>query len=759
MKANRLLLGLMASGLAMAGLTQSCISDMPFADGEGEGTLRMQLVVNSDITRASLDSDEELMSKCKVYLSGTEGLLYKYDNWADVPTSINLKSGNYYAEAWTGDSVPASFEKRFYRGYEPFTIAANDNKAVLITCKIANVVVSVDPSTITDNMMRDDWKLTVYNSTGELEFNAGNMNDAKGYYMMSSKDIAKGDDGKPRKAPDGWNFYTNLNYKLEGTRIDGTPFSKEGPIGSPKYEGNLVEHAHEYVLKFKYDPTYEETGGSFVTIEVDDTEILVEQEIGLYSRPSIKGVGYDISKQVIGGEGGFEEKIVRIGGFKGIRSIMLSSNDYATLGFPAQSFDLQNLADGVDDLVHEAGINWTYTVKDDDKASLAYVYFTEEFLNRLEERSTEYDINILVEDGNGRTNEANLRIAVGAGAVVVEDPVVMDPVSDNDLLAVRSTYAVLTGEITSDDALNPELVYRVAGESDWKAVAINLTRGTGKFRATLGNLQPDVEYEYAGRANGIVSTIHKFRTEKRFDIPNGNMESWSTYGSGVVFPGAGSAATFWDTGNQGAKMGNATLTDKSTTMFNSASYSAKLETKKVLNLVIAAGNMFSGTFGKTSGTSGAELTFGRPFDGSHPDAMRVWANYRPATVNSSQSHTNLKKGELDHGQVYVAFVTEPITFNTANKEYFEADNPSWKHYGKVVGYGEITWEGQSFGPDGALGELIIPITWRENARTMRPTHIVIVCSASKYGDYFVGGQGSVMYLDDFELLYDSQYAR
>jgi len=35
-----------------------------------------------------------------------------------------------------------------------------------------------------------------------------------------------------------------------------------------------------------------------------------------------------------------------------------------------------------------------------------------------------------------------------------------------------------------------------------------------------------------------------------------------------------------------------------------------------------------------------------------------------------------------------------------------------------------------------------------------PKYILITASASKYGDYFTGGAGSVLYLDDLELLYD-----
>lgn len=32
-------------------------------------------------------------------------------------------------------------------------------------------------------------------------------------------------------------------------------------------------------------------------------------------------------------------------------------------------------------------------------------------------------------------------------------------------------------------------------------------------------------------------------------------------------------------------------------------------------------------------------------------------------------------------------------------------------------------------------------------------YIIIVASSSKYGDYFTGSTGSIMYLDDLELVY------
>ena len=49
-------------------------------------------------------------------------------------------------------------------------------------------------------------------------------------------------------------------------------------------------------------------------------------------------------------------------------------------------------------------------------------------------------------------------------------------------------------------------------------------------------------------------------------------------------------------------------------------------------------------------------------------------------------------------------------------------------------------------------EFEIELEYRATNRI--PTHIIIVCSASRYGDYFTGSTSSVLWLDDFDLKYD-----
>ena len=185
-------------------------------------------------------------------------------------------------------------------------------------------------------------------------------------------------------------------------------------------------------------------------------------------------------------------------------------------------------------------------------------------------------------------------------------------------------------------------------------------------------------------------------------------------------------------------------------MVSSGEYSARLRSQMVALLGMgkfAAGNLFVGRYAGTEGTDGV-IEFGRPYDGSHPKALKIMANYRPAKVEKSVSGQDyLKVGDTDYGQIYVALTTSTVTVKTADKStLFNKDAKN------VIAYGEVTWH-ENFGADNKLEEVLVNLEYNEKAVDTKPTHIIIVCSASKYGDYFVGGEGSLLYLDDFELIY------
>lgn len=750
MKANRIIYGLLTGGLMFAGLTQSCVSDEPFAngEGEGEGTLRLQLAVNANLTRANVD-DDNLRSNCVVYISGNEGLLYKYEGLENVPTELSMKSGNYVAEAWAGDSVPASFESRFFRGYEKFEITQNTQKQVVVTCRVANVVVSVNPQSIDDTYMKD-WTITVSNSSDGLVFDSENMSYAKGYFMMPNKDIKVNADGEIQRDATGWPLYTNLKYKIEGKNAAGENFVKEGLIEGSKQNG-IVEHAHEYILNLQYNPEYEEQGGSFITVTVNDYEEVVTQEVGLYSRPAIKGVGFDIDGLVKGQQGTFSDVIVKVSGFGDLSNLKIASQDYKELNLPASSADLMTIAPSGEAELNNAGVSWEKSKNEDRNLSICYVTFNEDFMNRIAQRDEKaYVITLTAKDSYGKEHSADLRIGVGE---VQEDPITLAPVDAKDFMAVLSKRAVITGTMKAD-AVNPAIEYHQKGSAAaWTSVPVNLTRAGLSFSVTLTDLAPDTEYEYRAVADDFKSSeTYTFKTEPAFVIPNANMEDWSNYSENdkVLLPAPGGKRTFWDTGNHGSSTMGVTLTEGSTDMYHSPSKSARLNSQFVglggLVGKFAAGNLFVGEYAQTKGTNGV-INFGRPYDGSHPDALKLWVNYRPAAATNKTSGSHIAQGKMDEAQIYIAFTTGVVKVDTSDKSTLFS-----KEKQEVLGYGELNFT-EAFGENGELSQVTIPVTWKSSASTTKPTHMIIVCSASRYGDYFEGGDGSLMYVDDFELVY------
>ena len=87
----------------------------------------------------------------------------------------------------------------------------------------------------------------------------------------------------------------------------------------------------------------------------------------------------------------------------------------------------------------------------------------------------------------------------------------------------------------------------------------------------------------------------------------------------------------------------------------------------------------------------------------------------------------------------------PIVIQTkaANRHLFD---PQSEH---IVAYGSADLD-ETEG-DG-LVELVIPIEYRR--ADVRPSYIILTCSASKAGDFFTGGSGSNMWLDDVLLIYE-----
>lgn len=712
-------------------LLQSCSVEDPF--DSADGSLRVKMLIDTDVTRAAAD-EASLSESCVLYISGSRGLVRKYKGLGNIPELIPLNGGQYLAEAWAGDSVPASFDKKFYQGSQSFTIAGGQTD-VSLRCGIANVVASVDAERVAAIEM-SDYKVTVGHSQGSLDFTAANI-EAKGYFMMPNAD-------------------KDLSYTVSGKDGDGKDFSVSGVIPG-------VKKGHEYIIKLSYNPTYEEVGGAFVNIEIDDREILVESEVVLLGRPVFKGIDFDIDKQIFSQNiGGFaSDAIVQVKAFGGIKQLMLESETYSVLGLPASGIDLLNLSESVKAQLNNAGIDWEVLPAGGKDYVTGYITFGRTWLNSLNDGA--YTLTVTAHDAYGKYTARNLRIGVGEGNQIIDDPVLLDQAGVANLLDVRSYSASITGQIVTPDPV-PSLQYRVAGTTEWSALMLNASASrrrnaparaaAEKFRVNLSNLTPGTRYEYRAVAGDFATAIYTFTTESLFAIPNSSFEEWSSYSenSKVTLPASGGTRSFWDSGNHGSATMNVNLTQGSSDMIGSGSLSAKMRSQFVGIGTIgkfAAGNLFAGEYVRTDGMDGV-LSFGREYNGSHPKAVRFKANYRPGTVEKKGAVSGyLSQGDTDHAQVYVALSTEKIEIRTksSDRKLFDPNDNA------VLAYGQVTWTA-AFGADGVLESVEIPFEYYDRAITVMPKYLIIVFSASKFGDYFCGGEGSVIYLDDVELIYE-----
>lgn len=743
--------------LGATALLQSCAMDAPFGEG-GEGSLSINTEINGETkqTRAenNLDNAEYVQSlrdKCVVFIENSRGVMRKYKGLSTIPASIKLSTGQYVCNAWTGDSVAASFDSKFYRGQQPFEIIENESTSVSMKCNIANVVVSVDAASVAGTGLQNP-KITFTSSRGSLEFDEMMLADNKGYFMIPSPQDTKNYTAENR----------TITVRIEGTSEDGQAYVKESKIPN-------VERAHEYQIALSADKPSIDEGGALIQLIIKDIPI-IDDTVEIFPAPVVKGYGFDIAEQLINTDRTFNDQKLYICEYKGTKSVMVAFSENFT-----DMTDGDLLNNTYVEQLQAKGITVERQNSKDAESGVdvyeIYVTFPAAFLNALPSSSTQYTVAITATDSRNLVTAASLRIANSNEAIEKIDDVIADPAPDADTapMAVLATKATLTGTLYNAGAARYGFKYRKAGESAWnEAVATGANGAPRRTRAnkgtaysvTLSGLEAGTTYEFKAFADDFESTnIQTFTTEAKYIIPNASMEEWSTYQAQtmlgpktVTFPGTGDVTTHWDSGNEGAATANGILTNKSTDMVHSGTYSARLESKIIFKM-IAAGNLFFGDYVKTDGTNGV-LALGREYNGSHPTKLRVYANYRPGTNLSIKDDNKDYVGDLtdsgcDNGQIYVALTVGAVDIRTkpTDRKLFNVDDE------QVLAYGQVTWK-EAFGPDGQLQMVEIPIEYKANARTTRPTHLVITCCASKFGDFFSGADGSVMYLDDFELVYE-----
>ena len=285
--------------------------------------------------------------------------------------------------------------------------------------------------------------------------------------------------------------------------------------------------------------------------------------------------------------------------------------------------------------------------------------------------------------------------------------------------------------------------YRITGSEAWtKLPESQVTHNGGAFTGCIMHLLPETSYEVRAYSNDNYGSILSFTTGKELQVPNSDFENW-WLDKRVWCPWAEDGEPYWGTGNQGAAtvgQSNTVPTDDTPTGTGRA---AKLETKWIV-VKLAAGNIFTGTYIRTDGTNGV-LSFGRPFT-ERPVRVQGMYKYTGAIIDRASNEFKNLIGQPDTCSVWAALIDsdEPyeIRTNPNNRRLFDPDGPEVIAYGQLLNAETIT----SYVP------FDFELKYKSTSRV--PKYLIICASASKYGDYFTGGAGATMYIDDIKLVYD-----
>lgn len=436
---------------------------------------------------------------------------------------------------------------------------------------------------------------------------------------------------------------------------------------------------------------------------------------------------------------------------RGIRNMIISHLDANLLveGLP-QLVDYVDISAGDAQIMSDLGITATVISSSTDPSQRvsAEIDLTD-FLSRLHVSpdGEHYHMSLTVIDEYDRYVRCDFEFII-----------VSDIQAETGSVFRWSNFAVFNGRYFSKNPpAGMSFLYKKVSDTDWtkvdpSLVTIDKTSMTYSYR--IKNLSPDTDYLFRSisdkdEADGKVSAEVAFRTYPGDEsVYNLSFDDWFEANNGAWYPTSDLNKYYiWDTANPGtADLGGIPTKPESSIVIKGKA--ARLKSDKVFGQ-FAAGNVYTGKFGKaTLSPVGAELDWGIPFT-SRPLALRGWYRYEPQNINNG-SYVSQGQPDFCQIQIFLTNWSKPFTISTGAKRFVDTstNNPD------IIAWGEIVSQTNTTSLEGNTNGYIqftIPLQYRN---LNNPTYLVIAGAASRYGDYFTGGLGSTLYLDELELVYD-----
>lgn len=705
--------------------------------GNEEGSLNLSIGVSDKVNVVSRSLSEEteavLSQDCKVRIYSGETLVQKYQGIDQVPSQIRLASGDYSVRVAAGDSVAASFDKRFFEGKKEFRIEKGAVSNVEVNCGIANTVVAIVWDESLKQVFNEDYQVTVTSSTGELVYSSTNA-DAKGYFSLPEDN---------RK----------LTCKFTATTLGGKSYESSSELSD-------LNPSTLYNLTYSYKEMQSgPTGGAALNIQVEDVPLGDTYTITLKQRPVIvckdaEEQLYDLEQPLYLELNTQADYDIQVSTSASLESLVFQNDRFTEWGGSGNQLDVVTLDEQGTETWKSFGIS-VVEKKQSSNGDVWTIRFSKELIAQTTASEGSVETTIEAVDAEKKSRKVVWTI-VASDATVRTDAV--------EPYEVWTSKATLHGSAVRELAFTPGFRYRVKGSTEWTRVS-DVELSGDAFSKEITGLTPGTTYEYQAMDGEQASSVTcEFTTDVEFQPENAGFEY--TSGSSPILIYGDGQQMWWDTGNHGSDTMKKNVTTPDTSVKHSGNQSILLSSQFVGIWGIgkfAAGNLFAGKYLKTDGTDGV-LGWGRPCT-SRPKALKVWVRYEPGAVDNGGSH--IANGTTDQGIIYVAVgdwagqegqtdngvETWPFVVKTKDQTLFTTDKGTYSGDGTIA-YGEKVFT-EAYKDGSNLKELTIDLDYdNHGGYNRKPTSIIIVASASKYGDYFEGSGASKMWLDDVELIYE-----
>ena len=627
---------------------------------------------------------------------------------------IELPVGPYVVKAATGANAEAAFNEPYYTGEAQVNIIEGTEHTVEITCYLSNVKVTVDFSQEIKDSFQSYQVLVTNSRRGSLSFDGETLDEA-GYFKVEDNET--------------------LTWSLSMVNNNGVTYTATDTYVDVKAR----EH---YNLSFSLGEARPELGGMYLTIKVDNsTEVKdypARVDFGGNAAPEIiinPEFESLLSKNPVTVPYGVEEsKVLTLMASKGVKSAVIKHSDmklYAE-GLPYFTELVGASATQLSALSH-IGVN--VTAQNYGSTSPVTVDVTKFIAGLDMDNSYKFDVSVYDVYNHMSSVELDFTVVVDADADMVR-------------VAPWAKFAVAYGKWFLDQ--KPEgltFLYKKASDDQWISVpssAITFDEAGKTFSADITGLEPSAQYLIkAVSATDTETREMSFSTLAAPQLYNMNFDDWYQDGK-VWYPFAKGGSHIWDSANEGA----ATFIGSSTTPVEGADAvsgkAARLESKYAV-IAFAAGNLYTGDFGSINGV-GATLDWGTPFSG-RPVALRGYYKYTPKAINRTKAPYDNLKGQSDKCRILVILADwdAPFPINTTSGQFVDVENDPG-----IIGMVQL----DSDEVVTSYREFCLPIEYRDTNPARIPKYAIVVCCASYLGDYFTGGEGSVMHADEFSFEYD-----